>query len=237
MTRVAGQVVYLPLDRLRVAATNPRKTQPQRSPGHGPLRDSIAAQGILNPLTVVPNGDYFDVVCGYRRLTAARELKLPDAPCVVRPLNRLQQLELGLTDNINRGRMDPVDVGIALLAMRDEGLSQMEIARRIGRNQGYVSRFIRVAQLPPEMRNQVKQKKLTVSAALNTTQGAPRAGLSVFEADEQLHKAWTDLRESIIGSRDRAAMVALQTFASCWRDFGRAKASAVVPGAAAAAAR
>lgn len=74
--RIAEQVVHLPLARLRVAETNPRKIQPQRSSGHQILRDSIASQGILVPLIVVPNGEYFDVVCGYRRLTAARDLRL-----------------------------------------------------------------------------------------------------------------------------------------------------------------
>src|SRR5229473_4838833 len=122
--RVAEQVVHLPLERLRVAATNPRKIQPQRSPGHVTLRESIRAQGILQPLMVVPNGGHFDVVCGYRRLTAARDLGLATVPCIVRPLARLQQLELGLVDNLNRGTMDPVDVGLALAAMRDEGLTQ-----------------------------------------------------------------------------------------------------------------
>ena len=224
--RTAEHVVYLPLERLRVAESNPRKTQPQRSPGHGTLRDSIAAQGILVPLIVVPNGKVFDVVCGYRRLTAARDLGLTDAPCIVRPMQRLDQLTIGLTDNISRGKMDPVDIGLALAAMRDEGLNQTEIATRIGRSVYYVSTYIRVAGLPAGVRKQIKARRLTVGAALGPTEGRPRA--TVIEADDQLQKAWLVLRTAVIDSRDRKVMLALQQFAACYRMYGKTKAAADV---------
>jgi ParB/RepB/Spo0J family partition protein len=224
--RVAEQVVYLPLDRLRVAATNPRKTQAQRSPGHVPLRDSIKAQGILNPLVVVPAGEHFDVVCGYRRLTAARELKLEDAPCIVRPMTRLQQLELGVTDNINRGLMDPVDIGLALIALRDEGLSQQVIAMRIGRSQTYVSHRIRIASMPAAVRQQIKRKQLTVSSALGHDLRVPKT--SVFEAGEALQKSWLELRSVAIETGDRRVLLALQRFAGSWRVFTQAKKDAIV---------
>lgn len=224
--KVAGQVVYLPLERLRVAETNPRKIQPQRSPGHGILRDSIAAQGILVPLIVVPAGEHFDVVCGFRRLTAARELKLEEAPCIVRVMDRLKQLEIGLTDNLNRGHMDKVDVGLALAAMRDEGLNQAEIAYRIGRSVYYVSTYIRIAGLPAGVRRRIKAKTLTVKAALGAD-GIPR-GASVFQADEDLQRAWLQLRAEIIESGDRKVIAALARFAGCWRAFGKAKSNAIV---------
>jgi ParB/RepB/Spo0J family partition protein len=219
--RAAEHVVYLPLDRLRVAETNPRKTQPALSPNHGPLRDSIAAQGILVPLIVVPNGELYDVVCGYRRLTAARSLKLDEAPCIVRPMGRLAQLELGLVDNLNRGVMDPVDVGLALMAMRDEGLKQSEIARRIGRSGFYVSRYLAIAELPASVRKQIKARRVTVKSALGPTAGIPRVQL--FQRDEELQQAWMGLRSAVIEAGDRKTALALQHFASCWRAFGRAK--------------
>jgi ParB/RepB/Spo0J family partition protein len=221
-TRVAEQVVYLPLERLRVAATNPRKTQPQRSPGHGILRASIASQGVLNPLIVIPAGDHFDVVCGYRRLTAARELRLASLPCIVRPMQRLEQLTIGLVDNLNRGHMDPVDVGLALAAMRDEGLTHRQIGERVGRSVFFVSRYLRVAGLPAAMQRKIKRKQLTVNAALGPGEGVPRA--SIFQADEELQAAWLELRSACIEVGDRSLMLTLQRFAGCWRAFGKAKA-------------
>lgn len=219
--RTSERVVYLPVARLRVADTNPRKTQPKRSPAHGPLRDSIAAQGILVPLIVVPAGDFYDVVCGYRRLTAARALKLDEAPCIVRPMSRMAQLELGLVDNLNRGKMDPVDIGLALATMRDEGLRQGEIAKRIGRSTHYVSRYIAIAELPASVRKQIKAKRVTVNSALGPTGGIPR--VQVFQADENLQKAWVGLRAAVVEAGDRRTALALQHFASTWRAFGRAK--------------
>lgn len=220
--RISESVVQLPLERLRVAATNPRKTQPQRSTGHGILRDSIAAQGVLVPLIVVPNEGHFEVVCGYRRLTAARELKLATVPCIVRPMHRLEQLEIGLVDNVNRGKMDPVDVGLALAAMRDEGFNQAEIARKIGRSPFWVSRHIRIAALPAGVRREIKNKRLTVADALGPTEEIPRAA-SVFQADEQLQAAWLELRRAVVESGDRPLMLVLQRFAGAWRAFGKAK--------------
>lgn len=223
--RTAEQVVYLPLERLRVAETNPRKIQPQLSYGHSILRDSIAAQGVLVPLVVVPNGQYFDVVCGYRRLTAARSLRLASVPCIVRPMKRLDQLTIGLVDNINRGQMDPVDIGLALAAMRDEGLNQQQIAERTGRSTFWVSRYIRIASLPPGTQRKIKRKEITVNAALGPTDGVPRA--SIFQADADLHEAWLKLRTAAIESGDRDVMAALQHFAGCWRAFGKVKSELV----------
>lgn len=121
--------------------------------------------------------------------------------------------------------MDPVDVGLALAAMRDEGLTQAQIAERIGRSTFYVSRYIRIAALPPGMQKRIKDKTLTVNRALGETAGIPR--VSVFQADEELQNAWLELRTAVIEVGDRSLMLALQRFAGRWRAFGQAKQSVV----------
>jgi ParB-like chromosome segregation protein Spo0J len=122
--------------------------------------------------------------------------------------------------------MDPVDIGLALAAMRDEGLTQTEIAARIGRSTFYVSRYIQVAGLPAGIRKRIKAKRLTVAEALGPTTGVPRA--SIFQADEDLQRAWLELRSAVVAAGDRQVIAALQRFAGCWRAFGQAKAHAVV---------
>lgn len=202
-SRVAEQIVYLPLERPHTAEGFDRCA---RHPAASRCRARRRLLRCCLRLSPAHRG----------AITEAGRGALHRSPA-----DSLQQMEVGLTDNINRGGMDPVDIGLALAAMRDEGLSQNQIAERIGRSAFYVSRYIRLAALPADVRKKIKAKELTVSKALGPTAGIPRA--QIFQADEELQKAWLELRTAVIEIGDRKVMLSLQRFAGQWRAFGQAK--------------
>jgi len=93
------------------------------------LADSIRAQGVLQPLLVTPGGE---VVAGHRRLAAARLAGLSELPVIVRDLDRVQQQEIMLVENLQRQDLSCVEEARAYRRLLDGGHTTAQIARRIG---------------------------------------------------------------------------------------------------------
>src|SRR5438132_10566410 len=116
-----------PIDCLRPNPLNPRgELHPA---GLQELADSIRAQGVLQPLLVTPAGV---VVAGHRRLAAARLAGLSDVPVVARDLDRVQQQEIMLVENLQRQDLSPVEEARAYRRLLDAGHTIAQLARRTG---------------------------------------------------------------------------------------------------------
>jgi ParB family chromosome partitioning protein len=116
-----------PIDALRPNPLNPRgELHPA---GLEELADSIRAQGVLQPLLVTPGGV---VVAGHRRLAAALLAGLSAVPVIVRDLDRVQQQEIMLVENLQRQDLSCVEEARAYRRLLDGGHTTAQIARRIG---------------------------------------------------------------------------------------------------------
>ena len=69
------------------------------------LAASIKANGLLSPLSVVPNGERYRVIAGHRRLAACKQAGTGAVPCFVLDLDPLQQLEAMVTENCQREQL------------------------------------------------------------------------------------------------------------------------------------
>ena len=135
-------------------ATNP--FQPRRDFHEGDLRelaDSIARQGVLQPL-IVTKSDDADVdqshllIAGERRLRAARLAGLEMVPCVVREATRQQMLEWALVENIHRADLNPIERAQAYRSYVDRfGLTHSEAAERLAQPRTTVSHYLRILDL------------------------------------------------------------------------------------------
>jgi len=124
---VISSTEFRPIDALRPNPLNPRgELHPA---GLDELADSIRAQGVLQPLLVTPGGE---VVAGHRRLAAARLAGLSEVPVVVRDLDRVQQQEIMLVENLQRQDLSCVEEARAYRRLLDGGHTTAQIARRIG---------------------------------------------------------------------------------------------------------
>lgn len=130
------------------------------------LVQSIKQHGILQPLIVTKNGERFQLIAGERRFRSAQRLGLPSVPAIVRDSHELEQLEWAIVENVQRQDLNPIEESYAYQQLADEfGLTQEEIAKKVGKSRATVANALRLLSLPPEMLAAVREGKLSSSHA------------------------------------------------------------------------
>lgn len=161
----AGRAV-LDIDVGRIVP-NPR--QPRKDFGAADLEDliqSIKEHGILQPLVVTKKGNDYELVAGERRLRASKALGLKTVPAIVRNATEQQKLELAIIENIQRADLNAYEEAIAYKALIDEfGLTQEQVAGRMGKSRSAVANILRLIDLPDEMLTALREGKITKSHA------------------------------------------------------------------------
>lgn len=116
------------------------------------LAASIKANGLLSPLSVVPNGSRFRVIAGHRRLMACKQAGTGAVPCFVLDLDPLQQLEAMVTENCQREQLTVLEEADAIQGMLDLGATTASVAHRLGRSSDYVRDRAKAASIDNEIR-------------------------------------------------------------------------------------
>jgi ParB family chromosome partitioning protein len=126
------------------------------------LRASIAVHGVLQPILVSETATGYQLVAGERRLRAAQAAGLDRIPAVIRQLVDRDQLELALVENLQRADLDPIETADAYRQLINRfGLSQDDIATRVGRARSTVANTMRLLELAPEIQGAVGDGRLT----------------------------------------------------------------------------
>jgi ParB family transcriptional regulator, chromosome partitioning protein len=150
----------LPLGRID---RNPR--QPREAFDEESLQDlttSIEAVGVLQPIVVRPSGDRYQIVMGERRVRAARTAGLERIPAIVRTTEDNQLLRDALLENVHREDLNPLEEAAAykqLLA--DFGITQQELASRLGRSRPVIANAIRLLNLPGSVQRRIAARTLS----------------------------------------------------------------------------
>jgi len=130
------------------------------------LAQSIRTTGIIQPLLVRPSGGLFELVAGERRWRAAQLAGLARIPAIVRDIPDDNLLELALIENIQREELNPVEEANAYKRLIETlGLTQDEVARRVGRDRTFITNYLRVLKLPTDIQTLLEQDKLTFGHA------------------------------------------------------------------------
>lgn len=164
------------------------------------LSDDIKKNGLINPITVRPKGEHFELVAGQRRLLACQIAGILKVPCVVRELTDEQALAIMTSENLARVDVNPVDearhVG-RLLAQYDGDTKR--VAGIVGRSVKWVEDRILVASMPDYMQEFLSKGQIKLGVALALLQietddtryawtlQAVRDGVSVGQAEYWLH--------------------------------------------------
>jgi ParB family chromosome partitioning protein len=151
----------LPIGQLRPGAYQPRTT----FEGLEVLIDSVKQFGLLQPILVRPirgEPEAYEIIAGERRWRAAQKAQLHDVPVVLRALDDLEALQLGLVENLQRADLSPIDeaAGYRRL-MEDFNQTQDEVATTMGRSRPHVANTLRLLDLPEEVRELIRDEKLT----------------------------------------------------------------------------
>ena len=130
------------------------------------LAQSITSTGIIQPLLVRPRGGLFELVAGERRWRAAQLAGLLRVPAIVREIPDEKLLELALIENIQRQELNPIEEANAYKRLIDSlGLTQDDVARRVGRDRTFVTNYLRVLKLPTDIQRLIEANKLSFGHA------------------------------------------------------------------------
>ncbi len=176
------------VDRIRSASWQPRRTF--RAESLAELAESIRSQGILQPLLVRTVSDGYELIAGERRLRAAIEAGLTEVPIRVVDVDDRGAMELALIENLQREDLNPIEEaeGYRQLIER-HGLTQEDVARRVGRARATVANALRLLSLPAPVLEWIKEGTLST--------GHAKALLSLPLAEEQIALARRIVREGL----------------------------------------
>jgi ParB family chromosome partitioning protein len=143
------------------------------------LAATIRTHGVLTPVVVRRGPHGYQVVAGERRVRAARLAGLTRIPAIVKEASNAQALEMALVENLQREDLNPVEAAEAYRRLTEEfGLTQEEVAERLGRDRSSVANALRLLRLPRRLREDL--------AAGTLTEGHARALLGLDKAADQL---------------------------------------------------
>lgn len=161
-------------------------TQPRRHFDPAQLEElaaSIRENGLIQPILLRPVGDRFMLVQGERRLRAVQSLGWVGIPAEVRDLDPDEARWLTLVENIQRADLSPVEEAHAYAAMLDQGITQTDLGRRIGKSQSHIATKIRYLALPDEIQTALATRQITEGHAKQLLRLVERPALAeVFAA-------------------------------------------------------
>lgn len=138
---------------INTSLIDPHPDNPRKNIGDvTDLADSIRANGLLSPLSVVPNGERYRVIAGHRRLAACKQAGTGAVPCFVLDLDPLQQLEAMVTENCQREQLTTMEEADAIQGMLDLGATTASVAHQLGRSSDYVRDRAKAASIDNEVR-------------------------------------------------------------------------------------
>jgi ParB family chromosome partitioning protein len=143
------------------------------------LADSIRESGIVQPILVRRRGASYQIVAGERRWRAAQKAGLARVPVTVRDVPDSELLELALVENIQRQELSALEEAQAYHRLQEElGLTQEQVARKVGRDRATVANTVRLLRSPREIRDLLGAGRLDA--------GHARALLALEHADDQV---------------------------------------------------
>lgn len=126
------------------------------------LAASIAAHGIIQPLLVRPHGDGYELIAGERRLRAAKMAGLKTVPAIVKSLDDRAAAELAMIENLQREDLHYLEEAEGYHQLLQHfGLTQEELAQRVGKSQSTIANKLRLLRLSPRARQILVQAQLT----------------------------------------------------------------------------
>jgi ParB family chromosome partitioning protein len=212
VARTAPGPERIPLSRIRPGSWQPRQAFDETALAE--LAQSIREHGVLQPLLLRRAGPYYEVIAGERRFRAAQAAGLADAPALVLEVSDQSALELALIENLQRADLNLIEEAEGYRALAEKfGLTQEEIAARVGKARPTIANAMRLLELPPPVRQLVAERRLSpghAKALLGLEQDRDREALALRAVQEdwsvrQLEKVVNRLKHGVRRARPRAA--------------------------------
>jgi len=187
----------LPIDLIQRGKYQPRRNFDQDKLQE--LADSIAAQGIIQPIVVRPVGDgRFEIIAGERRWRASQLASLQEIPVVIHEVDDQAAMAMALIENIQRDDLNPLEEANALHRLLNEfGLTHQQIAKAVGKSRTSVTNFLRLLELAEPVKKMLELSQLDM--------GHAKAILGLKESDQ--HKAAKQVFDQGLSVRETEKLV------------------------------
>ena len=159
------QLREIDIDRILPNSQQPRKNFDEEALEE--LANSIRQHGVVQPIVVRALEDgFFQLIAGERRWRASQRAGLTRVPAVIRQAGEHDTLEIALIENLQREDLNPLEEAQAYEKLIvDFGMTQDEVARRVGKNRATVANMLRLLKLPDQVQQWVRDNKLSTGHA------------------------------------------------------------------------
>jgi ParB family chromosome partitioning protein len=160
-----GSLQNLPVEFLRPGQYQPRRDLNPEALQE--LADSIAAQGVMQPIIVRPIADNkYEIIAGERRWRATQQAGLDSIPAIVREVTDEATIAMALIENIQREDLNAMEESLALIRLQDEfSLTQQQVADAVGKSRSAVTNLMRLASLEKAVQEQLQRGELELGHA------------------------------------------------------------------------
>lgn len=171
------------------------------------LADSIKKHGVIMPIIVNKSGDRYMIIAGERRFRATKLAGISKIPAIVKNYNERQIKEISLIENLQREDLNPIEAATAMRSLMDDyGLTQEDLADRIGKSRPAIANTLRLLSLSPEVIKLVSGGELSAGHAraliplpqseqLKVAQSAIKEGASVRDVEKKVKDFFTPPEE------------------------------------------
>lgn len=170
---------------LKITEIEPNREQPRKNFNEDlleELADSIRQYGIIQPLIVQKEKEYYKIIAGERRWRAAKKVGLKEVPVIIKDYTAQQIIEISLIENIQRQELNPIEEAMAYKRLMEEfQLKQDEIAERVAKSRVSITNTIRLLKLEERVQQMLIEDMIT--------SGHARVLLSIEDGNEQYRLA------------------------------------------------
>ena len=203
--KIVEKIVEKPVEqKLKLSQIEPNREQPRKKFDEEALQelsDSIRQFGVIQPLVVKKNADYYEIIAGERRWRAAKMAGLKEVPVVIKNYTDQEIVEISLIENIQRENLNPIEEAMAYKRLMEEfHLKQDEIAKRVSKSRTAVTNSLRLLKLDERVSQMLIDEQLTA--------GHVRALLAIEDKDAQ-YEAAKKIFDEKLSVRDTEKLVKL----------------------------
>ena len=150
---------------LKITTVEPNRDQPRKvfnEEALEELAESIKRYGLIQPIIVTKQDDYYQIIAGERRWRASKKAGLDTIPAIIRENNEQKNKEIALIENIQREDLNAFEKASGIKLLMDEySLTQQQVADIIGKSRSGVANTLRILNLDEKVLNLAKEGKLT----------------------------------------------------------------------------
>jgi ParB family chromosome partitioning protein len=197
------------------------------------LSSSIKEQGILQPLLVRKDDAGYELIAGERRLRAAKMAGITQVPVIIKDISDSQLLEISIVENIQRENLNPIEEAEAYHRLITEfNLTQDEAAHRVGKSRSAVANFLRLRQLPTQIKDSLTDGTLSMGHArallgieaqshqITAWRAVVSKGLSVRQTEDLIRRLKSEKKRTRVNKKTSEDIYLSELAADLSRHFG-----------------